>query len=374
MNGRKKKLVGFTLGIAAMICVVSFAYHQLTNQHRYSEARNENLAQLFQAEPNKVFEPVLPDNPVVLPQDFAFHNQFQNEGWSFFANVTDEAGEPYGVQWNYYRLASSDSDMSGWLSPQLFVSHVVVTGKNKVWKEQRVARGGIGQAGMTDRPFRVWIDNWYWRSLGQTPFPGKLNTVTDSFSVELQTTTRGPFVLPGERGYIIKHDLLPVASHNIYAPFLAVQGKIELEKDKVIEVSGEGWMSKEWGSNVLSLGNYGMDWFVFHLDGDTTLSIKRYRYSEQMPYQFGTLSTRSGKVIPLTSEQIVLTPLQATFLGNGKRVPLQWSINIPDHDISLTTQVLNRNLWLPFAISYWEGPIVSSGSHQATGFMQLTGY
>ncbi len=374
MNGRNKKLAGIALGIAAMVCVVSFAYHQLTNQNRYSEARNENLAQLFQAEPNKVFEPVLPDNPVVLPKDFAFHNQFQNEGWSFFANVIDESGEPYGVQWNYYRLASSDSDMSGWLSPQLFVSHVVVTGKNKVWKEQRVARGGIGQAGMTERPFRVWIDNWYWRSLGQTPFPGKLNTVTDSFSVDLQTTTQGPFVLPGERGYIIKHDLLPVASHNIYAPFLSVQGKIELEKGKVIDVSGDGWMSKEWGSNVLSIGNYGMDWFVFHLDSDTTLSIKRYRYSEQMPYQFGTLSTRSGKVIPLSSDQIVLTPLNATFLGNGKRVPLQWSINIPDYDISLTTQVLNRNLWLPFAISYWEGPIISSGSHQATGFMQLTGY
>ncbi|MFA0678270.1 lipocalin family protein, partial [Vibrio sp. 10N.222.51.A6] len=23
---------------------------------------------------------------------------------------------------------------------------------------------------------------------------------------------------------------------------------------------------------------------------------------------------------------------------------------------------------------YWEGPIMASGSHEATGFMQLTGY
>ena len=49
-------------------------------------------------------------------------------------------------------------------------------------------------------------------------------------------------------------------------------------------------------------------------------------------------------------------------------------INVPQHDINLTTRIKRRDMWLPFVIPYWEGTIMASGSHEATGFMQLTGY
>ncbi len=372
----KSKYARVGISVLALCIVVALlvAVYFDKLQSAPAEVEINEISDILTAQANQVFDPVLPDSPVRLPSDFAFHNEFQHEWWHFFANVTDENGEEYGVQWSYFRIASNDSNMSGWLSPQIFVSHVVISSKDKVWREQRIARGGIGQAGMTNQPFRVWIDNWYWRSLGRTPFPGQLVAATDTFALELKTATRGPYVIPGERGYQQKHDLLPVASYNITAPFLRVKGTLHLGDDKHVSVTGDAWMSKEWGSGLMAEGQKGWDWFVLRLDDDKTLSVSRYRHSQQLPYMFATLSTNDGKVYEIKSDEIVMEPIQPEAMQNGKQVPTRWFIHIPKYNINLSTRVTNADLWLPFVIPYWEGPIKATGSHSAKGFMQLTGY
>ncbi|MBW3696774.1 carotenoid 1,2-hydratase [Vibrio sp. T187] len=325
------------------------------------------------SENKKVFEPVLPDRNISLPNDFQFHPDFQHEWWHYFASVESESGEKYFIQWSFFRIATDERETTGWQSPQLYIANVVITSKSRVWKEQRLARGGIGQAGMSNRPFRIWIDNWNWRSLSSTPFPGQLKANTDTFGLALNTTAKGPYVLNGDKGYQQKHDLLPVASYNFSAPFLAVSGVLKLD-GRTIRVKGNAWLHKEWGSGLLGEGQQGWDWFVFNLDDGKSLSINRYRHNQQLPYVFGTLATRSGKVIQLTEDDIEITPLQNSTLMNGRRLPLQWIINVKEHDINLTTRIVRRDMWLPFVIPYWEGPITASGSHEAKGFMQLTGY
>ncbi|MEH0741119.1 carotenoid 1,2-hydratase [Vibrio cholerae] len=334
----------------------------------------DSMNDMLRAQKRQVFEPVLPNYPVILPNDFSFNNEYQHGWWQFFANVQDEAGTEYGIQWSFIRIASHDQPLRGWLSPQVYVSHLVVSSQYGVWKEQRVARGGIGQAEMTSQPFRMWIDNWNWRSLGRTPFPGMLTAQTDEFSVQLSASTNGPFVLPGERGYVAKHDLLPIASYNIFAPFLNVQGSITLPGDRQIKVDGKAWMSKEWGSGLLAEGQQGWDWFVVHLDDETTLSVSRYRQNKQLPYWFGTLSSNDGKVINLADSDLVITPNAPSLVARGKRVPMSWTLEVPAHNIHLTVSATNQNLWLPFFVPYWEGPIKTTGSHKAQGFMQLIGY
>ncbi|USD34059.1 carotenoid 1,2-hydratase [Vibrio coralliilyticus] len=333
-----------------------------------------SVENVMQSKSTQVFEPVLPNIPVKIPQDFHFHDEYQHEWWHFFANVEDINGKRYGIQWSYFRVAMDDREGMGWQNPQLYVSHVVVSDKDKVWKEQRLARGGIGQAGMANRPFRLWIDNWSWRSLGQTPFPGQLSAASDSFNVQLKAVAHGPYVLPGDKGYVEKHDLLPIASYNLTSPFIKVKGALQLDSGLLVPVEGSAWMSKEWGSGLIVEGQKGWDWFVFHLDDETTLSISRYRHAQQLPYLFGTLSRNDGKVINLSAEDITIEPHESTLFGNGKRIPLQWDIHIPRYNINLTTQVLNQQLWLPFVVPYWEGPIQTTGTHKAKGFMQLTGY
>ncbi len=321
-----------------------------------------------------VFEPVLPNQSVHLPADFAFHNDFEHEWWHFFANVEDERGRKYGIQWSYLRVANEESNQSGWLNPQIYISYVSVANAELGVHEQRIARGGIGQAGMDSRPFRIWIDNWRWRSLGRSPFPGQLKAQSDDFALDLNINAAGPYVLPGEKGYVKKDALLPIASYNVTAPFLEVNGKLQLSHGQTLHVTGQGWLSKEWGTGLLSNQQQGWDWFVLHLNSHSTLSIHRYRRKDQSPYVVGYLTNRDGQYIPLNEHQIILEPLLHHILNNGRKVPLEWELRIPKYGVNVRVSPLNAHQWLPFVVPYWQGAIQTIGSHNSNGFMQLVGY
>lgn len=372
-----KKMFKVLLGIgcsAAAVVLAGYLIHDVYFSANSASSSGEIQSVLLPRH-HQVYEPVLPDKPVILPEDFAFHPEFQHEWLHFFANVKDASGQEYGIQWSYFRIANDDRNTIGWQSPQMYLSHAVISTRDHVWREQRMARGGIGQAGISNQPFRLWIDNWTWRSLGNGPLPGHLSVATDTFALSLQMTAVGSYVLPGDKGYQAKHDLLPVASYNVQAPFVEVHGQLKLDANaKPVQVEGSAWISKEWGSGLLAEGQQGWDWFVLDLDKRTTLTVSRYRHAMQLPYLFGTLSTTDGKIVTLGEADINITPVYMTALDNGKSLPLQWNISVPSQNINLTTSVLNPNLWLPFALPYWEGPIYSVGTHRAQGFMQLTGY
>lgn len=316
------------------------------------------------------------DNPVRLPQDFALHPQYQHEWWHVFANVQDEQGQEYGIVWNFFKLANDSEQGVGWQNSQLFLSHVAVANAYQVWKEQRIARGGIGQADVTTPPFRMWIDNWHWRSLSAGPLPSQLDIATDTFELSMHMAPKGPYILPGQQGYQRRqnHDSA-LASYSVYAPFVSIQGTLRLTPNtQPIAVRGQAWISKEWGSRIIDQEQQGLDWFVLYLDPQRTLSITRHRYPNQRPHIYGTLATKEGKVTHLTEQEIKMIPLPSRKLANGKTLPLQWQVVIDQENIDITVSPLNANLWLDFTQPYWQGAIHSQGSHSARGFMQLTGY
>ncbi|MGF1909819.1 carotenoid 1,2-hydratase [Vibrio kasasachensis] len=373
----KRSIITKLCIVVSIVVVLIVAAVCLTfgeGEAKSSSNTHQEVNVLLNSNPEQ-FDTVTSGSTVAIPRDFAPNQDYQHGWWHFFASVKDEQGQRYGIQWSYFRIASDDQDRGGWQNSQLYISHIVVSNDHKVWKEQRLARGGIGQAGVEDIPFKVWIDNWTWSSLGRTPFPGELSIATDNVKLQLDSIASGPFVLPGQRGYVAKDDKTALASHNLTAPFIDVSGELSLDGEKSFRIDGEAWMSKEWGSSgLLPNVQKGWDWFVFHLDHETTLSVHRYRYQDAQYHTVATLSTNSGKVISLKQNEITVVPLQSTLLNGNKLVPLSWVINIPKYQISLTTQVLNANMWLPFILPYWEGPISTTGSHTSFGFMQLAGY
>lgn len=372
-NMKQKKIFSISaLVVIAFIILIGGAFY-LTLWAEATVTEESEISAVLKREERTVFDPVLPSEHVSLPEDFRFHPNYQHEWWHYFAKLQDQDGHVYNVQWSYFRVATDERDTRGWQNPQLFISHIVISRGSHVWREQRVARGGIGQAGMSNRPFRLWIDNWYWRALGTTPFPGQLEISTDTFGLELNTTTNGPFVVNGDKGFQVKHALLSVASFSFSAPFLNVKGTMTLN-GQPISVTGSAWTQKEWGSGLIGEDQQGWDWLVFNLDDGRALTVSRYRHNGQVPHLFGTLSTRSGAVFNLTEKDFSITPMQVTSLVNGRRMPLQWIVNVPKHGINLTTRISKSDMWQPFLIPYWEGPILASGSNEAWGFMQLTGY
>ncbi|RSD29645.1 lipocalin-like domain-containing protein [Vibrio pectenicida] len=362
-----RALLFFIVIVVFTAVVVGFIYQGYFEQNSISQ-------RYYPSQTQSVFEPVLPNAPVKLPDDFRFHNQYQHERWHYFANLEDQNGEHYSVQWTYTRVATDDREGGGWQNPHLYISYVVVSSDKQVWKEQRLARGGIGQAGLTHQPFRLWIDNWQLYSSGRTPFPGVLSLASDSFNIQLKIKAEAPCVLPGEKGYVEKYPLLSVASYNFACPFLKVEGDLKLDKNELKIVQGQGWMSKEWGTGLFRGINNNLDWFTFHLDSETVLSVSRYRQSQTTAYWRGELFRSSGQVTNLLPKDILIQPTEFSYLTNGKRIPVAWKIEVKKLDISLTAHMSNTELWLPFVIPYWQGSIRASGSHNASGFMLLMGY
>ncbi len=374
MRVRLRYLIGFLITVSLLsVASIVFRDFYMFGDHSSGEP---DLSGILSADAEHPFKTVSAEKKVILPRDFNFHPEYQHEWWNFFANVQDKNGNKYSIHWNYSRLANSGMGPDlGWKNSQIYLSHIAISNSKRVWREQRVARGGIGQAGINSRPFRMWVDDWAWRSLGQTPFPGHLDIKTDRFSLSLYSDEQGPYVLPGRNGYQTKHSSLPLATYNFQAPFISVYGQIKLSKNSdPISVEGTAFMDKEWGTGLMDRSQRGWDKFILQLDEKTTLTLNRYRHDRELPYMFGNLSTADGDSHNLLSDEIIIVPLNKVMLKNGRVLPMDWRITVAKYDVDVKVSAVNQRLWLPFVLPYWEGAITTSGSHSAQGFMQLTGY
>lgn len=128
------------------------------------------------------------------------------------------------------------------------------------------------------------------------------------------------------------------------------------------------------------MGNYlvadeALSWdnFSVHLKDGRSLDLTQYHYAQQ-DFISGTLANKDGTIIKLHSNQVHINPLENYQLNNSQFIPLRWVIEIPEYNINLITKFYNRQMWFPFWIPSWEGPISVTGSQTGIGFMQLTGY
>lgn len=333
---------------------------------------------MLSQESGEQFARVEPGVRLTFPQDHLPHPEFRNEWWYLTANLKSETGEEFGLQWTLFRNAVSTQPGNGWQDPQRYMAHLVVTGEKKLWAAERFARGGIGQAGVTGRPFRAWLDNWLWLSHSDSPFPSTL-TFADGESPKpdmagkLEITQTGPLVLQGVQGYSRKHATQPIASYYYSAPFLTLKGELELD-GKLYRVEGKGWLDREWSSVGLSDSQLGWDWFAIHLDDGRALMLYQIREKDHRPYYFGSLSWPDGRTQGLKPEDIKLSPVSFTTNDEGHSYPHAWYIELPAYQIQLKVDTVRKEQWLPFIFSYWEGPVKVTGSHSGQGYMELTGY
>ncbi|CZF85926.1 lipocalin-like domain-containing protein [Grimontia marina] len=318
------------------------------------------------------FSKVIPGRDIQFPKDYGSHDDFRQEWWYVTGNLQDEAGNQYGVQWTLFRSAISSENGQGWNNNQIFMAHAVLTSKDGVYASERFSRGGIGQAGVTDNPFNVWLDNWQWRGTNKKPFPAKLQASDKDFSFTLSMSQTLPEILQGENGYSRKHAEKDVASYYFSVPAVSLDGTLELD-GKIVKVSGKGWVDREWSTQALSEDQLGWDWFSIQLDDGRSLMLVQVR-GEETPHRFGSITDAAGHSIILSNSDIDMTPIAFAKMPTGRHLPIKWQIKLPLHDIMLTTKPVHDQNWLPFTFPYWEGPILVRGTATGVGFMEATGY
>lgn len=308
---------------------------------------------------------------IEFPSDHGAHPEFRIEWWYLTATLTGDDGQPYGIQWTLFRSALSPREEDGWHSPQLWMGHAAITSQTALLFEERRARGGIGQAGVTADPFVAWIDDW--EMAGQ---PGKglsdltLRASGSAFRYDLRLTADTPLVLHGDAGYSVKsHD--GKASYYYSQPAYEVTGTLHMP-DGAVKVTGQGWLDREWSSQPLSEEQTGWDWFSLNMDDGARIMAFRLRDGGD-GYISGTWINPDGSSIPLADGALELTPLTTSEV-QGHEMPTVWRVALAAQGVDVTVTALNPQSWMGTSFPYWEGPVTMSGSHTGRGYLEMTGY
>lgn len=317
----------------------------------------------------------VPKRGMVLsfPHDHGPHPDYRIEWWYLTANLRGADGKDYGVQWTLFRSALAPEAKRGWQDPQIWMGHAALTTAEKHFSAERLARGGIGQAGVSLSPFAASIDEW--KMASRTVNGDQLSALDiqaggEGFSYVLKLDAMGPLVLQGERGYSVK-SAEGQASYYYSQPFYTVSGTISVA-GQGIEVSGHAWFDHEWSSQPLGAGQTGWDWFSFHFASGEKLMGFRLR-DEAEGYTSATWINADGTPEPQAPGALRVTPLEWGE-ADGHRVPVRWRISLPAKHLDVSTSALNPAAWMQTQVSYWEGPVRLEGSHPGQGYVEMTGY
>ncbi len=319
----------------------------------------------------------LPDRSHVLefPTDHGSHPEFRIEWWYVTATLTGSDGTEYGAQWTLFRTATSPGEAEGWQSPQLWMGHAAVTTPETHHVAERLARGGVGQAGVSlEVPFAAWIDDW--RMVSTAPAGADvLSNLTLSargtdFQYTLDLIAKGPLVAHGDGGYSVK-SAEGQASHYYSQPFYIVTGTLGLTTGD-IAVTGEAWLDREWSSQPLAADQTGWDWFSLMFDDGSRLMGFVLR-DGAAGFTSGTWIAADGTPTPLRPGALQAQSGATAGLA-GRDIPIEWRLTLPDRGLDVTLNALNPNAWMATSVPYWEGPVSISGSHQGRGYLEMTGY
>ncbi|MGF1660742.1 MAG: lipocalin-like domain-containing protein [Rubrimonas sp.] len=322
------------------------------------------------------FAQVVPGAALDFPRDHLAHPGFRIEWWYVTANLRAADGTRLGVQWTLFRTAfePGDTDLgAGWDSPQLWFAHAAITTAETHRAEERFARGGIGQAGVTAPPFRAWIDDW---ALEGAPGPGDLYDRLSmrargaSFAFALDMAAEGPLVLHGEEGFSLKSER-GQASYYYSQPFYRVRGSVTLDGEET-QVEGRAWLDREWSSQPLDETQTGWDWFSLSFDDGDKAMLYRIRQADGDTFS-GTWIGADGATAQIARADIAFTPLDWADVA-GRETPVRWRVEIAGRGVEIEVAALNPRAWNALTVSYWEGPVIMTGTHPGEGYLEMTGY
>lgn len=305
-----------------------------------------------------------PNPQFSFPADHGPHPEFRIEWWYLTANLMGDDGRDYGVQWTLFRSALASEPGDGWSAPQLWMGHAALTTPDQHLFDERLARGGIGQAGVQAAPFEAFIDDWHLSGANLSDFTAYAQGRDFAYALDLRAN--GPLVFHGQGGYSVKSDT-GQASYYYAQPWLKVNGVLSVA-GREVQVTGQAWLDREWSSQPLADNQEGWDWFSLHLDDGRKLMAFQLREGPLERFISGSLIEQDGTLTTLSRDDITLTP------EKSDSAPTRWRLALPKHDIAVTVEALNPDSWMDTTVRYWEGPVRFDGTHNGRGYLEMTGY
>lgn len=321
-----------------------------------------------------------------FPQDHASHPDFKIEWWYYTGNVQARDGRRFGYQVTFFRVGVDHAPVnpSVWAVRDLYMAHLAVSdpqGQRYRFAE-KLTRSGPGLSGAATDRYRVWNEEWSATQDAQGRHvlraPGR------DVGVELVLDEGKAPVINGINGISQKGAMPGNASHYYSLTRMPTRGTLILDGER-IEVTGDSWMDREFGSSFLETGQQGWDWLSLQLSDGRELMLYQLRLADgtRDPRSSGTLVEADGRTTHLTERDFTQRAIGAPeAMPSGARYPLAWQVDIPGQGLSLrvTTPLRNQELTTAGAgISYWEGMVEVQGTARGTalsgrGYLEMTGY
>lgn len=319
--------------------------------------------------------------PFVFPRDHGPHPEYAIEWWYYTGNLQSSEGRRFGFQFTIFRTGLMPGDPerpSEWAANSIYMAHFALSdiSGGRFHAFERFSRGAAGLAGAQSEPFRVWLEDWVVEGLGPDGTPMRLRAAEGDVAIDLTLTAGKPPVLQGDRGLSQKSADAGNASYYYSFTRMPISGTVRVGS-AAHQVSGLGWMDREWSTSALGEEQVGWDWFALHLDDGRDLMFYQLRLRDGSidPYSKGVLVSAEGTAQRLNADDVLLEPLDYwTSPRSGATYPARWRLRIPAEAIDLTLTPLLADQELPVTVVYWEGAVAISGSAGGSGYIEMTGY
>ena len=356
--------------------------------------------------------------PFALPADHGPHFEYQTEWWYYTGNVVAASGERFGFQLTFFRRGLSPGpppEGPGLASNQVYFAHFAITdvAAGRHTAAERFSRGAGGLAGVSGKPFAVWLEDWRVLSccgaggaaapahsvrserVNRAPLAAPADCdgsavrlvardAASSLSLDVVLRATKPLVAHGDRGLSPKSDEPGNASHYIGYTRMAARGRIGSadatagpSSERAMDVTGEAWFDHEWSTSALGAGAVGWDWFSLQLDDGRELlhfQIRREN-GEVEPASGGTLVESDGRTRRLSRDDVRIEVLRRwTSPDTGATYPSRWRLAVPSEGLDLAVEPWLEAQEMRMSFVYWEGAVRVTGTASGKGYVELTGY
>lgn len=311
-----------------------------------------------------------------FPQDHGAHPDYRSEWWYLTANLQDEKGNAYGMQFTLFRLGvTPNQSLPGtWGVNQNYMAHAALSKpiSNQFIFEERFSRDSFGLAGVRVNPFRAWIHDWkLYANTDEDLSHLTLAVSLKSHDIHLDFKQSKPIVLQGYKGYSRKSSELGNASYYYSIPRFEVSGTID-HQEKRLNVKGQGWLDREWSTSFLGKNQSGWDWYAlkFNTNEELMIYVMRRLDGQTDPHNYAVWIHTDG-----TKEIIQYSKLaiqSKNFWQTNQELPYvtQWEIELPEKELKINVNAIMPNQLVNGSIPYWEGAVKVTGSHQGFGFVE----
>ncbi len=339
------------------------------------------LADLLGAGESDAFARAIEPRAFSFPEDHGPHEAFRNEWWYFTGNLDGEDERRFGFELTIFRFSlAPDGTGGGWRTNQVYIAHFAVTdvGGEQFHATEKSARGAVGLAGATSRPFRVWIDDWEIRGIGEDVW--RVRAGHEDFAIDLELTALKPPVLNGVDGLSQKSDEPGNASYYYSMPRWGTLGQVRIGED-LHDVVGSSWLDREWSTSALASDQQGWDWFALQFDDNTELMFYGLRKTDgtQDVMSAGTWVDPDGTSLKLERDEVAIEVTRHWESPRGGVYPAGWRLAIPDKGLQVDVAPVMDDQELSTIVRYWEGAVDVSGTRYGNpisgrGYVELTGY